>query len=178
MHSTQPLLKTITLVSMLSAASIARGADEPLKVEVQHALATLDSAGGHVTYRLKFDLRLFNKSAAPVSLPSIETSEDSIISLLGMQSKSPQGLWTNLFQTSFYGSGDEKYQPCVALPPAGTKEVVGVTKRFSLLSKQLPDLGNEPTLRLYLMLSCRRPDGSVISPSFLTEGFTLRLPPP
>jgi len=178
MPGSRSIIRRLTLAATLAATSIARGADQPLKVEVQHSVATLDSAGGHVTYMLKFDLHLLNKSAAPMSLPTVETSDENSISVLGMEYKSLRGPWTSLFQTSFYGSGEEKYEQCTTLAPARTKEIVGITKRFSLLRKQLSDLGVEPTFRLYLMVSCRRLDGSVISPAFLTEGFTLRLPPP
>ena len=113
-------------------------------------------------------------------MPGLDTAhgEATRIFVLSVQSQLPNGSWTNLTQSSWYGTGSETYESCTALPPGGTEEFGGMVSNFGILKEQIAKLGVEPTIRLFVMFFCRQPDGKVITTTFPSEGFSLRLPAP
>jgi len=181
MPQTTTVLKRLALsAALVGVLPTATGADEVLRAEVQHALATPDSSEDPdvAIYKLQFDLRLTNRSAKPINIPRLEThgNDTTRFEVLDVQSKRPGEDWTNVIQSSWYGLGTEKYDPCTLLSPAATAEIEGVASGLILLTKQLTSLGSEPTIRLHLMIFCRQPDGKVITTAVPTEAFSLRLP--
>lgn len=173
-------LRILALTALASLPSPAMRADETFLAEAQHALATpVHSDDPEVaTLKLTFDLRLTNRSTKPVNIPKPETgsSDTTRIVVLGLQSRRPDGPWSNVFQASWYGIGAEKYDPCISIPPSGTIQIDSVESGLVLLRKHLASLGGEPTLRLHLLIFCQQPDGKVLSTTVPTEAFSLRLP--
>jgi hypothetical protein len=175
-----PILARLSLAAVIGGVFPALSSDQTIRAEVQHARATPYSTGDPEVagYQLKLDLRLTNRSAKLVSLPHPKTlgGETEWISVLGMESKKPDGTWTYLFHSSWYGARTTKYEPCTSLSPGRTTEIENVASGFVLLKTQLAGLGGEPTVRLNVMMFCRQPDGKVPTTSVTTNEFVLRLP--
>jgi hypothetical protein len=182
------MLQAATVFSRLSLAAAlaglipALGSDQTIRAEVQHALATPYSTEDPevAAFRLKFDLRLTNRSAKLVDLPTSETrdGETTRIAVLGVQSKQPDGTWTYLVRSSWYDTGTMKYETCTSPSSEGTAEIGNVASGLLLLKKQLAGLGGEPTVRLNLMIFCRQLDGKVLTTSVTTDAFGIRLTQP
>jgi hypothetical protein len=160
--------------------STAVGADQYVRAEVQHVVATPQNSEDPemAMYKTKFDLRLTNRTGEPMNIPrwEKEESENTRIFVLAVQSKQQNGIWKNVNQSSWYGDDTTKFVLCTSLPPSGTTEIGGVASGLSLLRKQLADLGSEPTIRLNLMFFCKQSDGKVVTSTVKTEPFSLRLP--
>lgn len=118
-----------------------------------------------------------NRSARVADLPTIQADKgiSGRIWLLGLQSKQADGKWTYLAQASLYDTGMVGHAPCTALPRGGTADFTSVALGVPLLRKQVAGLGDHSTMRLNLMLSCRKPDGTVLNTPVTTEDFGLRL---
>jgi hypothetical protein len=170
------------LVLLVVIGSPATAAEETIRVDVERVLAKpVRSQNPDVAkYGLQFDLRLTNGSQKSVNVPALDTAdgETTRIFLLDVQSKLPDGPWTNVIQSSWYGLGTEKYDLCKPLVPAATTEIGGLTSQLLLLKKQLASLGGASTVRFYVMMFCRQSDGKVVTTTLPTEGFSLRLPTP
>jgi hypothetical protein len=157
------------------------GSDQPIHADVEHAAATPyhtddpDVAG----FKLRFGLRLTNRSGEPLELPKSGPGDGGTtrIAVLGLEAKRPDGSWAHVFQSSWYDTGTIKYESCGPLPPGGVAEFADLASGFILLNRQLAGLGNEPMVRFNLMIFCHEPDGKVVTKAVTTEGFTLRLPP-
>lgn len=152
--------------------------DQPVRAEVHHVLATPYGVDDPdiAAFTLKVDLRLTNRSERVIYLPISSSTEMKTLSIIGVQSKQPDGTWAYITQSSWYDTGTTKYQPCGLLSSGRTEEIKGVADGLVVLKKQLQNLGSEPTLRLNLMFYCREPDGQVKFKWATTEAFPLRLP--
>lgn len=128
-------------------------------------------------FRLSFDLHVANGSERPIRLPASGSGKANSVraAVLGVDSEGPGGNWVHLLQASWYDNGTLSYEPCASLPPGGAGDVRGVKDGFVLLKKQLAGLGEEPTLRLRVMIFCRQPGGRVSAQEVATEGFQVRL---
>jgi hypothetical protein len=129
-------------------------------------------------FRLKFGVRLANKSKKAMYLPASADDESGKggVTLLAAQAKKRDGTWRNLFQGSWYGAPDAKYQDCRVVPPGETGEIETVDSGLVLMREQLPGLGKEPTVRFDFMIVCRRPDGQRATVVLGTDEFSLELP--
>jgi hypothetical protein len=170
----------LSLAAALASVLPALGSDQTIRAEVQHALATPYSTDDLeiAAFKLKFDVRLTNRSAKLVSLPDPKTGDGETmrIAVLGVQSKQPDGRWTYLVQSSWYDTGTLKYESCTSLSSEGIAEIGNVASGLTLMKKQLAGLGGQSTLRLNVMIFCRQPDGKVLATSVATDAFDLRLP--
>jgi hypothetical protein len=155
------------------------GADAPIHAKVERVVAThhrLDDpevAG----FKVKFGVLLTNQSGEPLDLPKPQARNDrrTRVEVLGLQAKRPDGSWTHLFQSSRYDTGAIQYESCVPLPPGGVSAFADVSSGFVLLKSQVVELGNQPSLRLDLLILCGQPGGRVVSRAVTTEEFELRL---
>lgn len=140
-----------------------------------------------VIFTVKFDLIVKNGSTTPTDLPKPGPDTDvTRITLLAVQSLRADGGWANVVQSSFYDTGNLKYDSCVSLQPSATLQLPAVEGRVVLLRKRLTDLGNHPTLRFNIMTLCKQPNGSsglgiskgfnLLSTQFMTESFDIQLP--
>jgi hypothetical protein len=131
-------------------------------------------------FKLKFGVRLANKSKKVMYLPASTVGEGATIelALLGAQAKQSDGSWKYLLQASWYGTRDTKYQNCTAVSPGETGEIGAVDSELVLMKEQLATLGHEPTVRLDLMVDCRRLDGEIAAIGLRTGEFKLKLPAP
>ena len=170
------LLTAAALPGLVSALS----SDPPIRAEVQHPLATPDRANDPdvAAFKLKFDVRLTNRSEKVMDLPAFSADEDDTtrMAVLGVQAKQRDGTWAFISQSSWYDDGKIKYQSCRSLLTGETGEITGVVSGLFMLRKQLVSLGGEPIVRLNLMIFCRQPDGKVRTASVTTDEFGLRLP--
>ena len=174
------LLRRLFIAAALAGELPALGSDQAIRAEVQHALATPYRTDDPevAAFTLKFDVRLTSRSTTPVVLPILKTNEGETtrVSVLGAQSKQPEGTWTYLLRSSWYDTGTLKYESCISLSSTRTAEIKNVASGFVLLKKQLAGLGSEPTVRLNLWFFCQQPDGTVLIKSATTDAFVLRLP--
>lgn len=168
------------ILAALSGAVPGFGAEQPIQAEVERAMATpyhaddADVAG----FKLRFDIRLTNRSRGPLTLPKSGTDDGGTtrVAVLGFEAKQPDGSWAHVIQSSWYDTGTIKYESCGLLPPGGVAEFADLPSGLLLLNRQLAGLGNKPTVRFNLMIFCRQPDGKVVTRTVTTEGFSLRLP--
>jgi hypothetical protein len=177
----QTILKSLSFIAaLLCVLRVPVAAQQTVQAEIQNLQATPDTSDDPDVgiYKLRFDVRLTNRSEKPISVPRQMTDDQTTtrIFVLGVQSRRKDGPWTNLVQSSWYGVGTEKYDPCVTIPPSDTAAFGGAASGLVLLKKQLASLGNEPTLRFHLMFFCQQPDGKVLTTVVPTEAFSLPLP--
>ena len=181
MQQTVLVTSRILILAALSGAVPSLSSQQAVRVEVQHALATPYRADDPdvAAFKLKFDVRLTNRSGGPVDIPRSETGHGGTtrVAVLGVQAKRPDGRWTHVVQSSWYDVDTIKYESCTSLPPGGAAEFANLPSGLLLLNTQLAGLGNEPTVRFNLMIFCRQPDGKVLTTTVTTDGFDLRLPP-
>lgn len=175
------VLKGLSLgAALVNALPTAAGAGPPIRADIQQALATAEISDDPdvAIYRLNLDVLLTNRSEKPINVPTgaNDTSETTRIAVIGVQSRRQDGPWTTVNQSSWYGTGSEKYDSCTSIPPAGTAALRGLPSGLVLLKKQLAALGSEPTMRFSLIIFCRQADGKVLTTFVPTEAFTLRLP--
>lgn len=156
-----PLRLIVGLVGTLCLA----WADSGIRVEVRHATATLEPTADHDVYMLKLNssLRVTNRSVKVLDFPTLGVDENDAISvsLIGMQSKEPDGKWISLGQASLYDAGTTKYAQCTSLLPRRLAEIKSVSLRWAILRQQIASVRGQPTFRLNLYLSCRKADGTV-----------------
>jgi len=180
MRQPATVIGRLSLAVALASVFPALSSDRSIRAEVQHALANPYRTDDPevAAYTLKFDLRLTSRSAKLVSLPGPEArdGETTRIVVMGMQSRQPDGRWTYLFQSSWYGTSTTKYESCTSLSPEKTAEIENVESGLTLMKKQLAGLGTEPNVRLNLWFFCRQPNGKVLTTSVTTDAFVLRLP--
>lgn len=168
------------MLAALSGVGRGSSSDQPIRAEIQHVLAIPDRADDPdvAAFKLEIDVRLTNRSGGPVSLPKSESGDAAAtrIAVLGVQTKQRDGRWAHLVQSSWYDAGTLKYESCRTLPPGGVAEFANLPSGLMLLKSQLAGLGNEPTVRIDLLIFCRQPDGKVVTTRALSDGFELRLP--
>lgn len=178
--SRKVLVSALTCASILLVPSRVLGGDELIRAEIQKPQPTAYDPGDPdmAGYKIKFDLRLTNHSSQPVSIPKSEAagSDDAKIVVLGVQAKQPDGKFAHIVRSSSYGTGPPKYPPCTPLQPGKTVQISGVESGILLLRKQVDNLGEEPTIRFDLMMSCKEPDGQIPTKLVTTEEFRIRLP--
>jgi hypothetical protein len=153
---------------------------QPIRAEILHAQAIPYPTDDPdvAAFNLKFDVRLGNGSGGQVNIPRAETGDGGTtrVAVLGVQAKQRDGSWAQVVQSSWSDTGTIKYEPCTLLPPGRVAEFANLPSGLLLLKRQLAGLGNEPTVRLNLMIFCRQPDGKVVTKTVTTGGFDLRLP--
>jgi len=196
MPRTASFLVLATLLQGGVVLSSAQSSGEPLRAEIRHAKATPYDIGDPdvAAFHLEFDIRLTNKSKRPIEIPKaapypstrepaptatpikIDDDENTQVVVIGVQAKQHDGTWADVVQSSWYGSGTEKYEPCTSLPPDAAAELTNLKDGLVLLKEQLTRLGSEPTVRFTLMIFCRQANGKALSKTVRTEGFELRLP--
>ena len=160
--------------------STAIAADIALSSQVHLAVATVsESATGDVAaYQIRFDLELMNASGKVINIPTLppKTTGVSTQAVLGVQVQQADGSWKYLSQGSYYGATTAEYAACSSLDPGATAEISGIVHRMPLLKARAQELGREPTLRLNIMVFCRKPDDTVLTVSTTTGPFRLSLP--
>jgi hypothetical protein len=129
-------------------------------------------------FRLKFGVRLVNRSMKVIYLPA--SADDRIgkgtMTVLAAQARQSDGSWRYLFQASWYGVPDAKYADCNVVRPGESGEVEAVDGQIVLMRDQLPGLGKEAIVRFDFMINCRRPDGEIAAVGLGTEEFSFKLP--
>lgn len=170
----------LALAIALASGICATGADPAVRAEVRRPTLAPSAARGDpdvVAFNFSFDLHLTNESQRSFGLPTPSAGGGSVrASVLGADVKGPGDTWTPLFQGSWYGNGNEKYEPCAPLRPGAQGDIRGVEDELTLLRKRLASLGREPTIRLQITIFCRQPSGRVLSRSVTTDQFPVRLP--
>ena len=174
------ITRSVLIVIGLSGGVTGLRSDQPIRAEVARAFVRQLQADDPdvAAFNLELDIRLANRSATGVDIPKpkVGDAETTRIVVLGVDSKQENGPWTSLIQSSWYDVGNSKYDMCTRLPEGEAKEFKNVKSGLLLLRTQLRGLGQEPTIRLDLMVICRKQDGKVISERTTTEAFGLRLP--
>lgn len=170
---------------MLFVATLSRGsrADDETSIrgEVHRAALAVGTPSGDPaapSFSLAFDLHLFNTGTKSIWIPRPHpgSSAATRTAILGVFAKGRDGRWVRLLRGSWYGSGKETYEPCVAVKPGGEGDIYGVKDGFVILGKQLAGLGQEPVLRLEISVFCESPRGTVATQELTTEAFPVRLP--
>jgi hypothetical protein len=173
-------LSSVLMIAAFSGMALGSNTDQRIRAEVGHALATPYPVDDPTVarFKLRFDIRLTNRSGAPAYVPKSQAANASVtrISVVGVQVKQRDGGWAYVVQSSWYDNGTIKYASCTLLPLDGTVEFTGLSGELLLLDAQLAKLGDTPTVRLSLMTFCRQEDGTVRSSSVTTDGFDIRLP--
>ena len=174
-----PFLIRVYLLAALVVVLPLSGSDENVRTEIQHAIATpyrpedpeLDG------FKLKFDLKLTNRSTNPISVPGAPVGEGHTtrVAVLGVQWRQPDGSWADLVQSSWVDDGSIRYETCTSVPSEGRADIVDIASGLLLFKKQILLLGQEPVLRFNLIMFCRRSDATVITRSSTTDGFRIRL---
>lgn len=177
------VLASIQVLVLAAVCGIIPGycSDQLMQAEVERGAATIyhmddpDLTG----IKIKFGIRVTNRSGVPINLPKPGTGDDGtdLFTVVEFDVKQPDGKWAHLIQSSWYDTGNIKYQSCRPLLPGSVEEFRDLAYVFALLKRQVASLGNKPTLRFTVMFYCRKPDGSVVFKNVRTEGFTLNLPP-
>jgi hypothetical protein len=170
----------LLLVALLHPLQ-AFGADAGVRAEVRRVVLTRGEAQADpevVTFRVDLDLHLTNGQRRAFGLPMsrVVGANSEKVTILGVDSKQPDKSWLSLLKASWYDNGTLSYEPCTMLRPGSEGDLQNMKSGFLLLKKQLPGLGDEPTLRLQLMIFCRQPSGKVFAQDLMTEPFTVRLP--
>lgn len=172
--------RIFTLV--ISCRALGWSADPPILAEIPRALVSpyrtddQDLSG----FKLNLDIRVTNRTERPVDLPKSrrEGGRTTRVVVMGVQAKQPDGSWSYIVQSSWYGSATDKFESCAVLKPGGVAEYKNVKSGLLLLKTQVAKLGHEPTMRFDLMTFCRQPDGSVLTKNVRTHEFKLRLNAP
>jgi len=159
----------------------ADGADPGVRGEVRHLtlqLRTVPENTDLVALDLRFDLHIANGSRRPIGLPAAGDGQvgSEGVTILGVESQAKDGGWTSLLQGTFIDNGTSKYEPCISLRPGSEGDVGSVKTWLPVLKKQLAALGEEPTIRLHVTLTCRQPRGGVRLQDVRTDAISMRLP--
>lgn len=169
----------LCLILFASAAPLL-GSEQIVRVEIQRATATPyhpeypDMAG----FKLKFDLRLTNRSEKPLNAPEVAARGDQTtrIAVLGVQWRQSDGSWTNLVQSTWVDDGRIQYQPCRSVASGGTVEIDDIASGLLLFKTQVVKLGQDPILRFNVTMFCRQSDGTVVSQNATTDALSIHLP--
>jgi hypothetical protein len=169
----------LILAVAFAAGTRAVGEDSSVRAEVRQVALTRGAPRGDLlaALELSFDLHISNGTRRPLRIPETRarSAGSERAAVLGVDSKLPDLSWVNLLRTTWVGNGNERYEACVLLPPGSEGDVSGIRSGFLLLKEQLRSLGDEPTLRLQIMLSCKQPGGRVLTEGVTTEEFRVRL---
>lgn len=173
------LSQRCVLVGLL-VALFAAGSDSGIRAEVQRAKARVEETEDQevVTLKLRLGLRLQNLSTKGAFLPKFQTrGSGSDIRMLDAQAKQSDGKWAYLVRTGLYDTGATRHAPCTALSPGSAGSFGSIAVGVTLLRKQVNVLGDEPTMRVNLLLTCRKPEGAVVHTAIPIDELRIRLDP-
>jgi len=181
MGPTRVAMIGLVLALALGLSRHADGADSSLHAVVRQSTVGLGTPQGDpaaVTLKLGFDLHITNGSRRPLGLPLGRPgrAESIRVTIVGIDSQGPNATWAHLLQATFIDNGTLSYQPCTVLQPGSEGDVLDVRTGFLLLKKQLVGLGEEPTIRLSVMVTCRQPGGRIAAQEATSDAFRVRLP--
>jgi hypothetical protein len=170
------------LAALISTVSGA--ADEAVQVELGRPQLVLDASLTRspylVGFKLSFDARFANQSKTPVDIPDLDQLRGAVagIGLNGLESQQSDGSWRFIVPGGMLAwKGDTVFADCRSLGPNETAEVKGASHPLAVYKSNLGGLGPKATLRLTLILSCKRRDGEVALKYVLTNPFVLSIPP-
>lgn len=157
-----------------AALGFARGfhadpADTGVRAELRQLALRLSTAVDDpeaVTFNLNFDLHLANGSRRAFGLPAPRSGEadSSRATIFGVDSKGPDGAWAHVLQATMIDNGALSYEPCALLRPGSEGDIRDVKT------------GEDPNIRLHVMIACRQPGGRVLSQAVTTDEFRIDLP--
>jgi hypothetical protein len=164
---------------VISLSTIFAMRPEPLRATVQQSILIPYGTGDPevVGYLINFDLRLINQSTEPIYVPNLHSAhaDTNRLAVVGAETLEANGMWKNLFRSSWYDTGDAHYESCNSLEPGDSRDYRGMLTSMVLLRTQSTGFDSQPTLRLHAWLLCRRPDGKVLSTEVTTDAFKPQL---
>jgi hypothetical protein len=171
----------------LLALGFARGfradpADTGVRAELRQLalrLATAVDDPEAITFNLSFDLHLANGSRKAFRLPTPRSgdADSARVTIFGVDAKAPDGAWVHILQATLIDNGALSYEPCALLRPGSEGDIRDVKTGFLLLKKQLRGLGEDPNIRLHIIIACRQAGGRVLSQAVTTDEFRIHVSP-
>lgn len=170
------LFAIAALIPCLSGAT-----PDGLKIEVERPRLVVDKAQYSILARLKlvFDAQFTNLANAPVEIPD----RVSVVGVAGIFENGVESRQSDANWRIAYSGGDVMwigeiaFPRCKSLDPKETLVVKGAWGPLVDSESNLDRLGTRATIRLYLVLPCKRRDAKVVSEIARTNAFVLSIPP-
>jgi hypothetical protein len=161
-------------------STLSGGTDDAVQVEVERPRLVVDKAQSPLLtgFRLAFGARFTNQGDAPIEIPErAEAERVAGISQSGVESLQSDGMWRTVESGGdVLWKGDTVFPRCKSLNPKDSLDVKGISGPFVVFKSNLGWLGTTATIRLYLVLTCKRRDGNLLLKTVPTSPFVLSIP--
>jgi len=165
MNKFLPAVITLSLLALVSSAK-----EPPFQVTAENAAVKLldTDDNGLSMFRVQFDLRLRNATDADVLLAS-----RPVVSV-GVDRRIGSGEWKTILLSSWYDTGQMKYEQCSAAPPGGTFFFPQVKAVVAMDKVDMPP-DSKLVVRFHLETICKE-NGKQVTHVLVSDPIDLKLP--